>query len=282
LKLKLEDMKMTALHNKELLKDYIEGITGKDKIVQKMQNTIETLSERTKVQEEVIKKLLNQNKEYLNIINQFKTHVPSKTEENLDNSRQDSQNSAISPYTTSLSYNNFTNPNHRDVFTKKQNLIMNEINQFKYDFKFIVEKYEELSKLYMKKNKEKQIDDLNVSMNESMISDLSTNTVVQKRVNMKKKFANGDNLQKVLSSYDDDSVILFIDGKNEIWEIVRRYDISLNMMKCPEKLHSITKKYNVETKLFNNIEIKDLNSSLNMSYLNTGKDINISALLKDC
>ncbi len=57
LKVELEDMKMTVLHNKEMLKEYIDNITDKDKIVQKLQCTIENLTERIKTQDEVIKRM---------------------------------------------------------------------------------------------------------------------------------------------------------------------------------------------------------------------------------
>ena len=54
---KLEDMKITAQQNKELLKEYINSITTKDQIVEKMQCTIENLQERIKSQDEYIKKI---------------------------------------------------------------------------------------------------------------------------------------------------------------------------------------------------------------------------------
>jgi hypothetical protein len=56
LKQKLEDMKQTALQNKNLLKDYILTISNKDQIVEKLQCTIENLQERINTQEEYIKK----------------------------------------------------------------------------------------------------------------------------------------------------------------------------------------------------------------------------------
>lgn len=57
LKQQLEDLKVTALTNKQMLKEYIDNITDKDKIVQKLQATIDTLSDRIKSQEETIKRL---------------------------------------------------------------------------------------------------------------------------------------------------------------------------------------------------------------------------------
>jgi chromosome segregation ATPase len=55
LKQQLEDMKMTVKHNKELLKEYIEKITSKDKVVEKMNSTIEQLQTRLHSLEEYIK-----------------------------------------------------------------------------------------------------------------------------------------------------------------------------------------------------------------------------------
>jgi hypothetical protein len=46
LKRQLEDMRITAKSNKELLKEYVETITNKDKVVEKMNNTIEQLQAR--------------------------------------------------------------------------------------------------------------------------------------------------------------------------------------------------------------------------------------------
>jgi chromosome segregation ATPase len=56
LKQQLEDMKMTVKHNKEQLREYIETITSKDKVVEKMNSTIEQLTIRLQSLEEHIKK----------------------------------------------------------------------------------------------------------------------------------------------------------------------------------------------------------------------------------
>jgi hypothetical protein len=59
LKRQLEDMKITVKSNKELLKEYVETITSKDKVVEKMNNTIEQLQARLLTLEDHIKQ--NQN-----------------------------------------------------------------------------------------------------------------------------------------------------------------------------------------------------------------------------
>lgn len=57
LKSQLEDMKITVKHNKELLKEYVDNITNKDKVVEKMSSTIEQLFSRIKGLEDHIKHL---------------------------------------------------------------------------------------------------------------------------------------------------------------------------------------------------------------------------------
>ena len=48
-------MKITVKSNKEQLKEYIEKITNKDKVVEKMNNTIEQLQSRLSTLEEFVK-----------------------------------------------------------------------------------------------------------------------------------------------------------------------------------------------------------------------------------
>ncbi len=55
LKRQIEDMKITVKSNKELLKEYVETITNKDKVVEKMNNTIEHLQSRLHTLEEHFK-----------------------------------------------------------------------------------------------------------------------------------------------------------------------------------------------------------------------------------
>lgn len=57
LKQQNEDMKITVMHNKELLREYIEKITNKDKVVEKMNSTIDQLTQRLHSLEEYIKNM---------------------------------------------------------------------------------------------------------------------------------------------------------------------------------------------------------------------------------
>jgi hypothetical protein len=55
LKTQLENTKITMKANKDLLKEYVEKITNKDKVVEKMTNTIDQLKSRLTSLEDYIK-----------------------------------------------------------------------------------------------------------------------------------------------------------------------------------------------------------------------------------
>ena len=55
LKVQLSDLKTTVKLNKDVLKDYIETITNKDKAVEKMSCTIDTLTDRLYSLEETLR-----------------------------------------------------------------------------------------------------------------------------------------------------------------------------------------------------------------------------------
>jgi predicted nuclease with TOPRIM domain len=61
LKQQLEDMRTTVRHNKEQLKEYVEKITNKDLVVDRMNATIEQLTSRLHSLEEYIKTTYYQN-----------------------------------------------------------------------------------------------------------------------------------------------------------------------------------------------------------------------------
>ena len=66
LKNELNDMKVTAKKNKDMLKEYVYQITNKDKLFEKMTSTIEQLKSRLKAMEQKDKKK-EINNEYINI-----------------------------------------------------------------------------------------------------------------------------------------------------------------------------------------------------------------------
>jgi hypothetical protein len=91
LKNELNDMKITAKKNKDMLKEYINQITNKDKLFEKMASTIEQLKSRLKAMEQFKKEKEKNEKEsninylsndYLNI-NNTNNHSTTTTSNNI-------------------------------------------------------------------------------------------------------------------------------------------------------------------------------------------------------
>jgi hypothetical protein len=128
-------------------------------------------------------------------------------------------------------------------------------------------------------------------MNNSYISNISSNTV-KKKYNLKEKFnldSNMTKFQEFLNSYNaTKNILLFVDSKNNFWEILKRNDLSMNIfMNNYDNITSITSKinanYNLNNKFlnidmddhsdmkFDNLEIKEDNRSLNNSELDISR-----------
>jgi len=115
-------------------------------------------------------------------------------------------------------------------------------------------------------------------MNASYLSDNNSvnNTFI--KTNIKDKYNGTKKMQELLNkgSQDNKTVLLFVDNKNNIWELIRRSDIKLSQLNNPDSISSIIKTtknnscFNTEKLL--NIEINDNNSE----NLNTVSDVNIS------
>ena len=91
LKNMLEDMKVTVNANKQQLKEYVDNITSKDKVVEKMNNTIEQLQQRLLTYEthhkKNIKDKLNTSINNINFnLNDSRFNPNSSTTDNIDQS----------------------------------------------------------------------------------------------------------------------------------------------------------------------------------------------------
>ena len=140
------------------------------------------------------------------------------------------------------------------------------------------------SNIKQKRDLDQSYDD-NYSLNCSFTSEVSSQTI-KRRQNLNERFKNVLKFQELLSNYvPNKSIILLVDNKHGLWELVKRNDLDLNCLSNLESISSLTiKKLQDDNKLIN-IEIKDNYdmSSLNNSEIDLSRnnDINISMLLKD-
>ena len=198
LKTQVHDMKITVKENKKVLNDYIINITNKDKLFEKLNLIIKELKEKNEKLEE---KLKQKEKNKINKTQNGDINI----EEN-----KDIQN-----------------------IKERQDIINREI----FDIKGQLESLLEVNALKKKlnqnlKNNENNIENLDNSYISQEISDLSDyfeeNNKKIEIFPLDRKYGNvNENLTDFISFGNDrnDSIFL-IDGKNNIWEIIRRSDLS--------------------------------------------------------
>ena len=198
LKTQVHDMKITVKENKKVLNDYIINITNKDKLFEKLNLIIIELKEKNQKLEE---KLKQKEKNKINKTQNGDINI----EEN-----KDIQN-----------------------IKERQDIINREI----FDIKGQLESLLEVNALKKKlnqnlKNNENNIENLDNSYISQEISDLSDyfeeNNKKVEIFPLDRKYNNvNENLTDFISFGNDrnDSIFL-IDGKNNIWEIIRRSDLS--------------------------------------------------------
>lgn len=161
------------------------------------------------------------------------------------------------------------------------------MNTIKDDLQFILENK---SKAKLKERLESSFNTLNESdLNNSFISNNNISKIKSK-YNLKDKMDNKNltKFQEFLNTYNQNkNVLLLIDSKNTVWELVRRIDLSVNNLHSIENITSCGTGFkdenNLDEKLLN-IEIKEnedksfINSELDIS---KNTDFNISALIRD-
>jgi hypothetical protein len=162
---------------------------------------------------------------------------------------------------------------------------MEEMSLLKNDIQFIIENRNK-SKLKEKLDNSMSLNES--SLNNSILSNMSTNTI-------KKKYNIRDNLesngltkfQEFLESFiETKNLIFLVDSFNNIWELVRRNDLTIYTLTNSDNLKSVTHKnrdnYDVGEKLLN-IEIKEIDDGKSFNDLDISKvtDLNISHLLHD-
>ena len=212
LKTQVHDMKITVRENKKVLNDYIINITNKDKLFEKLNSIIAELKEKIKKLEEKIEK--NKSKDI-------------KINYNIDN-------------------NNIQNMH------EKQNSINEEIVKIKNEIKSIKEQNTLRRKInqsllkFEENNNDNKDEDNNNKNNENsfiseQISDLSESLDENDKgirynrdvFNLEKRYnINVDNLTKFFTKIDENKdEVYLIDGKNNIWEIIKRKDLTIDEIK---------------------------------------------------
>ena len=264
LKTQVHDMKITVRENKKVLNDYIINITNKDKLFEKLNLIIKELKEKIKRLEDKIKenekrklnttdlKEILKDKE-INFININQNNNYSVTSQNnyMNLEKSENANNDITNQKGEIrnDLNDLTIGNYSIKYIQeKQNIINDELINIKKEINNIMEQNtlkkklnQNLKSIKIDKDNNGNInnDKLNNSFNNSYISeeisDLSSSIDEDYKknnsdniINIKDKYNNIDNLTNFFMKFDEKNDSLFlIDGKNNIWEIIKRNDLSI-------------------------------------------------------
>lgn len=229
LKNKINDLKVTLKSNKELLKTYANQIYEKEQIFDKLNNTIDDLKTQIIDLEKQVKK---------NEIDSIRNCVTSKINTIFNDNYNEKD----------------TNENISDkMLIKKQDVMMEDLFKIKDNLQFLIDFF---GKINIRKDLNKSIN-LSENLDESFYEgnnneggeinneDEFDNSFISENIREKEKNNNDNVIFKFDKNYNinenftkfiedsnlEDNLILFVDGKDNIWEIIKRNDLNLNQVK---------------------------------------------------
>ena len=285
LKNELNDMKITANKNKEMLKEYVYQITNKDKLFEKMTSTIEQLKSRLKAMEQSKKIKKKYEKDLTNDLVNYNTNNHSTT----TNSNNYTTNNIIATTggdnNLSLGFNILNNNNIKKF--KKNNVveINNKSNKSTTNilinnkgFNILKNNYNENMKI------KKEINNINNKIENKF------NNKIEDKNDMKYFFEKQRNIMKEIDNIKDDIQFLMENkSKSKIKEKLNQsiaYNNSLNSSFCSEQRNpdniSFTSEKSLDNSYLSNLSVtyngpdqnmlRQLNYNLNIPQQNNNID----------
>ena len=236
LKGKINDLKITLKSNKELLQDYANQIYEKDQLFDKLNATIDDLKNQ-------LTELEKKEKKYT---------------ENIIRSSSSKLNTMFYENENKKEIQNDKNTEDNDFFFKKQNIIMDELFGIKENLRFLIELFgnrnikkclnesinleENLNaSFYSEKNNNEGVNNLDefdnsfISENIEEISENNNkclNGANKIIFNLNNKYDFDDNFTKFIEKTNlNDDLLLLVDGEENLWEIIKRDDLTLNQVR---------------------------------------------------
>ena len=285
LKNELNDMKITANKNKEMLKEYVYQITNKDKLFEKMTSTIEQLKSRLKAMEQSKKIKKKYEKDLTNDLVNYNTNNHSTT----TNSNNYTTNNIIATTggdnNLSLGFNILNNNNIKKF--KKNNIveINNKSNKSTTNI-LINNKGFNILKNNNNENMKikKEINNINNKIENKF------NNKIEDKNDMKYFFEKQRNIMKEIDNIKDDIQFLMENkSKSKIKEKLNQsiaYNNSLNSSFCSEQRNpdniSFTSEKSLDNSYLSNLSVtyngpdqnmlRQLNYNLNIPQQNNNID----------
>ena len=271
LKNELNDMKITAKKNKDMLKEYVYQITNKDKLFEKMTSTIEQLKSRLKAMEQLKKDKKKYEKEISNDL--FNYNYTTNNRSTTTNSNNYTTNNIIA---TTGGENNLSfgfnilnsNENIKSIIPKKE-IINNKNIEDKNDIKFYIEK---------QKNIMEEID--NIKDDIQFLMENRSKSKMREKLNQSIAYNNSLNSSFCSEQKNNENNnISFASEKSLENSYLSNLSVTYNGPD-PNILRQLNYNLNISQQNNNNIDILNIkNENINNKNINTKKNNNYN--LKD-
>ena len=239
LKNELDDMRITANKNKDMLKEYVYQITNKDKLFEKMTSTIEQLKSRLKAMEQ--------------------------SKKNKQKIERDLKNDIIN-------YN--TNTNNHSTTTNSNNLTTNNIiatsgeNNFSFGFNILNNKYKKNNLIEINNKSNKSTSNILIEKNFNILNNKYNEISSKKEININDKNKNNIIKETEKKNYD---MKYFFEKQKRIMEEIDNIKDDLEFLMENKSKTKMKEKLN-QSLVFNN----SLNSSFCSEQRNPGNYNDIS------
>lgn len=226
LKQTIDDMKVTVRANKDQLNEYISTITNKDMAVEKMNNTINQLKSRLENLEKLKKQGGAAAVSNVNTIPD-KERINIKTDDNVNEVSVETQNNKekedkrVNKECLNCNKVKTLKSAYEKIINYKTKIIQ-QFDGIRNDIDILKGKFSSLKEQESKKeNFEAKVDSSGIKIN--FINNLT----------------NKEDFCDFISKVNSKDILLLIDDRGVIWELVQRKDLNVSLIKSNLKIYSL-------------------------------------------
>jgi len=260
LKQTIDDMKVTVKANKDQLNEYISTITNKDMAVEKMSNTINQLKSRLENLEKIKKQGVTAVNNINTIPDKEKTNIKTDdlvNEGSLETQKdnKDKEDKRISKECINCSKAKSLKVAYEKIINYKTKIIQ-QFDGIRSDIDILKNKFFALKEQENKK--------------ETFEAKVNSNGI---KINFINNLTEKENFSDFITKIKCNDILLLIDNRELIWELVLRKDLNINLIKSNSRIYSLKDliDFNME-----NYDIEVSNENKAYSIENDNDDLNIS------
>ncbi len=226
LKQAVDDMKVTVKANKDQLNEYISTITNKDMAVEKMSNTINQLKSR-------LENLEKMKKQGMTVVNNTNT-IPDREKTNMKTDDLINEGSLETQK---------DNKDKEDKRVSKECINCNKAKSLKAAYEKIINYKTKIIQQFdgirndidILKNKFFTLKDQE-NKKETFEAKVDSNGI---KINFINNLTDKENFSDFITKVNSKDILLLIDHRDLVWELVLRKDLNANLIKSNSKIFSL-------------------------------------------